>query len=524
MLCLGLIAQLFPEPVQADGGSERFVTIAVSYTAHEWWLVNWDDDKLVCDLYVDHSDVPTANEIYEGCGEAVYRVWAGSSPCEKAGSKQSDTCSGVYLYEAATELSNKEIVVELPTPRIWLDLVGCEEITGTHLCREIPTLRFTASEPLPNESILQIQGSLNDIPFICKGDICEVPLMVTHTNGIALEFWADSSYGDSSLRYDGRVRVTESDQVEEDDEQSWIVDIYSEQSEFSSNLGCIQVWESFPPLGTPPDWLANPDQLSTLHTSYPYSYLAGQLIWYGYVDASDCDNNGLHENGYASQCGLEKARFAVNLWQNNFDQNIITSAQESGIPSQLLKRIFAKETQFWPQTTRRLYHEYGLGHVNELGADTVLLWNRDFYDQFCPFVLEESVCQTGYSILDDWYKVLLRGALLAELEIEVPLSGEGVDPIQAQSSVRMFTETILGNCTQVGHMISNQYKELPGEVASYQDLWRFTLANYHAGSGCMARAITEVFNADLPLTWDNIAVDLAANCPWAVDYVDGIVY
>ena len=67
-------------------------------------------------------------------------------------------------------------------------------------------------------------------------------------------------------------------------------------------------------------------------------------------------------------------------------------------------------------------------------------------------------------------------------------------------------------------------RRVPGEIVSNEDLWRFTLANYHAGSGCMANSISEVVDGDQSLTWENIAVDLAVNCPWAVDYVDGIVY
>ena len=110
------------------------------------------------------------------------------------------------------------------------------------------------------------------------------------------------------------------------------------------------------------------------------------MISQGLVDVSSCPDGGLLPNGYADACGLEKARPIVEEWQNQFDQRIIDVGKETGVPAQLMKNLFAQESQFWPGMFRVPY-EFGLGQITDQGTDAIFMWNPIFFQQFCPLML-----------------------------------------------------------------------------------------------------------------------------------------
>lgn len=506
----------------ADGEPRRTTTIVVSYTQYEWWMFRWSDNEHLCHIYTDHEGFPTPTEIYIYCGESVYEYWAETTACPEAVSGDTENCSGVYLSLIGSTPKEKEVTVELPVPEARVSMEGCSSTETANLCSEIPHLRITAQDPLPNEHIVQIQGRLNNIPFMCQGQTCEIPLRVTSTQGVTLEFWADSSYGDSSKHYKGRVRVVDSGVSDTPESGGWYVDLVSEGGDGLQTDACAQAWEAFPPIGTPAHWLANPIHPELLATDLPLAYLAGQLIKNDMVDASDCEYRGLLASGYASQCGLEKAHPEVLRWQNLFDSYIVNAAQESGVPSQTLKRIFAQESQFWPGVLRNTYDEYGLGQLTELGADTALLWNKDFFNQFCPLMLSDETCQKGYIYMEEENQILLRGALLASVNVECPECPQGIDMENANTSISYFAQTLVGNCKQVGQIIDSAFGTTPGEASTYDDLWRFTLVNYHAGSGCLKEAMEQVSAVHDPVDWAHVSSELGTNCPHAVEYVEDI--
>jgi hypothetical protein len=245
------------------------------------------------------------------------------------------------------------------------------------------------------------------------------------------------------------------------------------------------------------------------------------LILQGAVDASSCVDGGLSSGGAANQCGLEKARPAVKEWQNQFDKLILSAAQDTGVPARLLKNLFARESQFWPGVYQSV-GDTGLGQLTENGADTTLFWNASFYEQFCPMVLPKGVCKDGYMHLKEEDQIVLRRALVRSVNATCADCPLGLDLTQADFSVGVFAHTMIANCQQTGQIIRNYTGDAPGNVASYEDLWKFTLVNYNAGGGCLAEALTHAQGLSLDLTWDNVSPHLVGACKSAVKYVGDV--
>jgi len=316
------------------------------------------------------------------------------------------------------------------------------------------------------------------------------------------------------------VRVQKMDEGDPD-QLYWYVDVLSPQWQGQAVATCADSWNVFPPVGGPPDWLTTPKQSEDLSSDIPYTYLAANLIRQGAVDASACSDGGLDENNGVNQCGLEKSRSAVSEWQNQFDDLILSTAQETGVPARLLKNLFARESQFWPGIYPAT-GDAGLGQLTEKGADTTLFWNHSFYDQFCPLILENGACGAGYMHLDDDQRTLLRQALVASVNATCENCPLGIDLTQADYSVNVFAHTMIANCEQTGQVVRNYTGTSPGAVASYEDLWKFTLVNYNAGGGCLAEAVTHAQGLGLDLTWNNVSPFLTGVCSGAIDYVNYI--
>jgi hypothetical protein len=274
-------------------------------------------------------------------------------------------------------------------------------------------------------------------------------------------------------------------------------------------------------VGGPPAWLSTPQRAEDLASNIPYQYLAGNLITQGAVDASACPNGGLLTDGAASQCGIDVARPAVTKWQNQFDTLIFKVAQDTGVPAQLLKNLFSRESQFWPGVFT-VKADVGLGQLTDDGADTTLLWNPSFFEQFCPLVLDNVVCSKRYAFMDEKDQETLRGALVHSVDAVCQDCLLGIDLRQADFSVGIFAQTLIANCGQTGRIVSNVSGLPTNQAATYEDLWRFTLVNYNAGPGCLIIALEDTVMLGEPLVWGSVMNHLTPVCQGAISYIADI--
>jgi hypothetical protein len=501
-----------PTPtIVPPSGPDRFTAVKVPYTLYEWWLTTWHHNNVVCQIFIDREGLPSDYDIYSACGETLYNAWKDTPVCES--DKERD-CEGYYLQLVDEAPAEREIGLALPPPVVWVSVMDCAPNPETGACPTQPMLRLTGDEPLPNESILRIEGLVDGGPFTCDGDSCEFTLYPTSNDGSVIDFWTYSTYGDTSEKFEARVRVAQ-------EGETWYVDVLSSQWVGTPTASCAETWAAFPPVGGPPDWLDTPDTSEGLASNIPYAYLAGNLIAQGVVEVNACDDSGVLPGGAASPCGLETARDAVTVWQNQFDTLIFDVAQQSGVPAQLLKNIFSQESQFWPGVFRD-GEDVGLGQLTDNGADTTLLWNPDFYAQFCPLMLSEKTCATPYAGLSEEHQATLRGALVRSVDATCADCPLGLDLSKAHFSVNVFAETLLANCEQTGRIVRNVIHDAPGKSVSYEDMWRFTLVNYNAGPGCLSDAVQQTYNLRQPLEWGNVAKQLSLSCPSVLKYVSDL--
>jgi hypothetical protein len=336
-----------------------------------------------------------------------------------------------------------------------------------------------------------------------------------------VEFWADSSFGDSSQYFNALIRIVESGYSPDPTLRGWYVDVISSQWGGNPAPTCAQIWNALPSIGESVNWLSTPVTAEFLATETPYYYLAGRLIAQGIVKAETCSGGGLELNGYANECGLEKALPVVIEWQNRFDQQILDIANQVHIPGQMLKNIFAQESQFWPGAFKDP-KEFGLGQLTDSGAETILLWDTRFFYQFCPTILDADTCRQGYVYLNLEHQELMRGALANQVRSECVDCPSGLDIRNVEKSIELFAHTLVANCAQVSRIVYNATGQSAGFLSDYENLWQLTAANYHSGPGCTSYAVFNTYARRETLSWANISKYLTPACQGANDYVEKV--
>jgi hypothetical protein len=514
------ILLVFPTVSYADPeGPQRVESFLTPYTIYHWWLTTWESGNVVCELFLEHEGQPTDLDIFNACGDSILEEWQGKGSCASL-TTGDPACSGYYLHFKGSYQSQRTVLINLPEPEVTISLLECNPHPDDGRCLALPRLQFTAIEPLPNEEITRIEVSIEGNQSICEGNICIVELQPTLYEGVSFSFYARSSYGDTSPFYHGLLRLLATPEKDQTP-AGWYLDVISPQWRGTQQRSCSLTWEAFPLPGGSVDWLTTPTAGDFLSTEGPLYYLAGALIRSGTVDAFGCPGYGLEANGSANQCGLEAAYDHVIDWQNRFDVLIFEEAQQAGIPATLLKRLFEHESQFWPGILSDP-GEAGFGHLTSDGADVTFLWNETFFANFCPLVLSSEVCLQGYPQLTTDQQAMLRGALFNQVNADCPACPLGIDLTQADFSIHVFAQTLLANCEQVGRMTRNLGKDSPGNLASYEDLWRLTLANYHAGPGCVSEAMSKAWSRSKSFSWESVDLHFTEGCETASWYVDAI--
>jgi hypothetical protein len=516
-----------PTPTAEPESTGRKASLTIDVSQFEWLLTRWNSQRAACSIAIEHPGLPTLKEVSQACGASIAEDWQDTAACQQNPENGDvSACKGVYLHLVREKKGQRAIEVFLPAPKAWISLVGCEQQPQDNRCSEPPALLISGEEPLPNESIIRVQGVVNGSPFSCPGNQCVIALPPTGVQGVTMEFWAESSFGDSTPHYSALIRILPwgdfmAPEGRRNEQRLWYTDVLSSQWRGPSPASCSDIWKSLPDVSGPSAWLNTPQNTSELKSSISYYFLSGMLIQNGQVDASSCPGGGLAMPQVANTCGVQAALPEVVAWQNRFDTEILRVSKDWGVPAQLLKNIFSRESQLWPGIFQT-YKEAGLGQMSDRGADTVLLWNQAFFDQFCPLVLGQDTCNKGFGNLKSDEQNILRGALVRKVNAACTDCPQGIDLTQAQYSVQVFAQTLLANCEQVAQTFQNIFSRSAGEVSSYEDLWRFTLVNYNAGAGCLAEAVNKTRQLGLSLTWLNVSANLEGICADSAAYVDGI--
>src|SRR5690349_19136538 len=161
----GSVHAATPTPAFATpAGPDRYTTMEVDITLYKWWLVDWKNNDIHCAFWVEHTGLPYDGEVLSACGEELYNDWkTNSKPCSE---DEISECRGSYLIEVASKPSKKDITVVLPPPVVWGSVEDCNP-DPDGWCTGQPLLILTGEEPLPNETIIAIQGYVGSDPFSC---------------------------------------------------------------------------------------------------------------------------------------------------------------------------------------------------------------------------------------------------------------------------------------------------------------------------------------------------------------------
>jgi len=455
-------------------------------------LTSLDEQKVSCNIYMAVIGEPGDGEVLGYCGFSVYLLWQ-QGVCKQTLDRE-EPCTGLTLHYIGPIEDQLKVSIKLPGALAYSKLSNC---SPWGICNQPPQMIFGGYEPLNNQHIDRVTIKFEDgQEFVCYGRECTLTMPYTNADGMKVNYFVTSSYGDDSLIETFLMRnISLAD-------GTYLFQLIN--TPWDNQIpAAAAYWEFFPNLDLQNiEWLRDIQIPDELHTEHDYALLAGVLILRGDVSAANCADGGLLPNMAASGCGIEAAKEEVIRIQNKFDQQIMDAANNSRVPPKLLKGIIGQESQFWNGWV--IEGEYGYGMMTDEGADLLLTYDiRTFLDLCIPAYGERN-CAWGYSNLAEYPRAYLRGLALQSLRTD--------------KEFELIAHTLAAAAGQTGQIIRNVTGEEPGDVLNYRELWQISAALYHGGGGCVGTAIQDAWDAEASLSWGIISEYLIGDCQAIATY------
>ena len=504
-ILLGIIYSMFRFVLLFHGAS------AQSDMQTIWQLAYWESFDTACTIVLDEDRKPVNEEIHRACGDVLYQSWLTTPVCERHYGQDAVTASCYGLFLRRVGQKQKDVPVDTRLidyqaqnlRQIHFDVtnVNCEP---GGICEQKPELLMIAHGPENDNMIQSVHIRIATFEAACDGNACQMRLPSTDNNGVWLEYWAMDSAGNQSDHFWLKFRIVPA----QANSNIFYYDVMGDAFPDAVPYGA-DVWYTFPTIDAGIDpalkKIPNSDYLVTKHS---LQLLGAKLLKTGKVDSSVCINYGLNLDGTPNGCGEQVTAKMVFDIQNQYDKKIFDASKKQKVPPRIVKGLIAQESQFWPVSD--VPYEYGLGMLTEGGADMLLRWNSSYFLNVCwkTFPMDRDKCFGGFSNLKEDEQIILRGVVISKV---------GTD-----EEIEMIAAAIRGSVYQVNQIITNSTGQLPSEVSTYEDLWKFTVANYYSGSGCLYNAMNITSAYKLPLTWENVRRFLTGKCELANLYVDRV--
>ena len=477
-----------------------------------WQLAYWESYDTACTIILDQDRTPNNDEIQHSCGDVLYQTWLTTPVCDRHYGQDPTTvsCTGLFLRRVGQkpkeEPINSQLVdyqaQNLRQIRFEVSNVNCEP---GYLCDQKPELLLIAHGPDNNDSIISsVHIRIGTYEAACNGNACQMRMPATDVSGVWFEYWAMDSGANQSDHFWLKFRVVPAPNSSSSYYYDVIGDSFPDAGAYGSD-----VWYMFPSLSQELDpALQKVNTKDYLVTKHKLQLLAAKLIRNGRVDSSFCENYGLNLDGTPNGCGEQVTAKMVFDMQNQYDELIFNYSKQQKVPPRIVKGLIAQESQFWPYSD--VQYEYGLGMLTESGADMILRWNTPYFLKICreSYPLDQEKCYGGFSNLKEEEQILLRGVVISK--------------VGSDEEIEVLAAAIRGSVYQVNQIVTNVKGESPSSVTSFEDMWKFTVANYYSGSGCLYNAMNQVAAYSQPITWESVRRYLTGKCELANLYVDRV--